>query len=270
MTGRAGDLGAGLCPTARPDGAPAGRKRAARGLIEYCGSAVRLSSSFLVRRGRIAAAAAALVAGPLGAAVARAADVDARPAAGAPGADALPAAGGLARPRFEVAIAAGLSWDPSARDPSLPGSPRERQTAYLFVAGLGGGPLGLELRSFANAPQLGQPQRLGGDLLAVVRPFAFTLGDEAASPAWTRRVLRTIALTVGPALEQVAFDMQERWRLGVATGLHVDLPLGPAGRPSELRLRVGGRKMWGKRLAFTPRPVDDTDGELYAGLVVAF
>ncbi len=90
------------------------------------------------------------------------------------------------------------------------------------------------------------------------------------------RVLHTLAAEVGLGYERDGRTSGAGSRFQVHTGARIELPLTPAGRPSELRLRLG---LSSRDRPLHPRPgrrgrtrltsVGDSN-ELYAALAVVF
>ena len=167
------------------------------------------------------------------------------------------------RPMFDVALGMGASIDRGAPNPH----PDLPIPSFFFSGGLGAGMWGLELRSFANGASTQQINRVSLELLGVVRPFA-PLGRGNDAYPW--RVLRTLAVQLGPAAEHVSFSVYEDWRDGAALGGHCDLPIGPPGEAKELRVRLGVRRMLGSTGTITMMHVGDSALELYAQAAFVF
>ena len=72
----------------------------------------------------------------------------------------------------------------------------------------------------------------------------------ADDPRYRARLARGAAVEVGLALERDGNTIRAGSRLGLHLGGRVDIPLGPAGGTSELRLRLAVRRMEG---FYTPR-----------------
>jgi hypothetical protein len=166
------------------------------------------------------------------------------------------------RPRFQVAIGMGLSVDHAATHPDggLP--------SFFFAAGLGDGVGGLELRSFANGATQQQVIRLDFELVGVLRPLALAFREPRH---YTGRVLRTLALDVGPGTELATYNRRSAHRWGLSTGAHVDFPLGGTGVGKEVRLRAGVRRFFAGKVTFDDgRDVGDTLVEVYGQLAFVF
>jgi hypothetical protein len=166
------------------------------------------------------------------------------------------------RPRFQVAIGLGLSVDHAAAHPDggLP--------AFFVAAGLGDGVGGLELRSFANGATQQQVIRLDLELVGVLRPLAIAL---ATPRRYATRVLRTLALDVGPGTETATYNRRTQHRWGLSTGAHLDFPVGGSGVGKELRLRAGVRRFFGGKVNFDDaHDVGDTVLEVYGQLAFVF
>lgn len=175
--------------------------------------------------------------------------------------DGEPASAQSLRPRFQLAVGVGMSID----GPPNP-DPNEPVPAYFFSAGLGAGLLGLELRSFANAGDKQQVVRVSGELVGVVRPLVRPFAE---APGYGWRVLRSFSVSLGPALEKVGLGVDSTWRRGVVGGVHLDLPVGPAG-DKELRVRLGARRLLADQVSVTAIPIRDTELELYAQAAFVF
>ena len=91
------------------------------------------------------------------------------------------------------------------------------------------------------------------------------------------RVLHTLAAEVGVGYERDGRTSGAGSRFQIHTGARIELPLTPAGRPSELRLRLGFRRAIG---LYTPQVSGGTgtnpitsvgdSNELYTALAVVF
>ena len=91
------------------------------------------------------------------------------------------------------------------------------------------------------------------------------------------RVLRTFALEGGVGYERDGRTSGAGSRVQIHTGARIELPLTPAGRPSELRLRLGFRRAIGLYKpqvsggsGTTPVTSVGDSNELYAALAVIF
>jgi hypothetical protein len=165
------------------------------------------------------------------------------------------------RPRFQVAVGMGASFDPSSGNPN----PDRPISSFFFTAGLGAGRFGFDLRSFANGATKLQVTRLSLELVGVIRPLVFLRRE-----AYLVRVARTASLDVGPSFERVSKEVTAAWRAGTVLGTHLDLPLGYADAGKELRVRLGLRRMFGTRTALTGIPVSDSVLELYGQVAFVF
>jgi hypothetical protein len=165
------------------------------------------------------------------------------------------------RPKAQVAVGMGASLDRNAPNPR-PGRP---VSAFFFGVGLGDGLLGLDLRSFANGASQTQIGRLSLELVAVLRPLS-----RLAREGYGFRVLRTASVDVGPAVERVSLAQVSDWRTGLLLGAHADLPIGPAGVPKELRLRLGVRRLLAAQGTVSNIPVKDSTVEIYGQLAFVF
>jgi Na+/glutamate symporter len=192
----------------------------------------------------------------------------AAPAAGAgPGAAV---AGRAERPALHVALGTGVSFDEAARGTTAAGKPF---ATYSLTLGAGSGGVGVSTRLFSNAPAGGtgtsDVQRLAVEGLLVLRPAAFLL-----EPATTfvRLALRSLALEVGPAFEELVFSARLRkTRVALATGAHVELPLFVPDVRRALALRVGVRRLFGPARDFEEvRVVKDSALDLFAALALRF
>jgi hypothetical protein len=189
----------------------------------------------------------------------------------------------VARPRFAMAAAVGISID----NLGIADGRNVRIPSFAVMGGIGRGRLGFEARLFASeaAGRFSSPNPVGGnpvadvgadrqalDLLLAVRPFADL--KDANDVAWSARFLRALTLDVGGAAERVSVGTQSVRRLGAVLGAHVDLPLTPPGDSSELCLTVSVRRMLGTSasvsLGGTSVGVGDSKAEALAGLTVVF
>jgi hypothetical protein len=174
----------------------------------------------------------------------------------APGDARAQDARGPERPRIQVAVGLGLSVDRNEPNPT----PDRPIPSFFFALGLGDGPFGLELRSFANGATMTQVTRLAVELTVVARPLSLFHPDRLD---YGHRVLRALAVDVGPAFERVSLSVDTRNRLGVVVGGHLDLPLGPPNAPRELRLRLGVRHLLAGRATLGDLSVGDSQLEVY-------
>lgn len=150
------------------------------------------------------------------------------------------------RPRLNVAVGAGFSWDGSGFSPSR----TERIPAMFATGGVGDDWLvGVELSVFAStaagrfrASSDAPVDRLALSLVGVVRPLAWKIA--ADDTRYAARFLRMFGLEVGPGLERDSATTRSGSRFGVHTGLRFEIPIGRPG-PTELRLRLAARYMIG-------------------------
>ncbi|HSZ84190.1 MAG TPA: hypothetical protein VLA14_18020 [Polyangia bacterium] len=178
------------------------------------------------------------------------------------------------RPRLIAAIGMGTSIDRTGFVGNT-----ETVPAFFATGGVGADwPVGVELAAFATeaSGRFAGPatpiDRLALAAIGVVRPAAWTLA--ADDRAYASRLLRAAAVEVGLALERDGTTVRAGSRYGLHLGARVDVPLGPAGATSELRLRLAVRHMEG---FYTPRiTINDADvpignsTELYAAIVTVF
>jgi hypothetical protein len=192
------------------------------------------------------------------------------PAKGAPPVsyETAPAAA-LPRPRLTVAIGPGMTFESAG----LSGT--HAVPAFFATGGFGADwRVGGELAVFASSA-LGRfkapddpVDRLAASGIAVVRPLAWALAADDAR--YAARLLRATGLEVGLGLERDATSLRSGSRWGLHLGGRVEVPLGPAGQASELRLRLGARRMQG---FYTPTVAMTEVGntlELYTALVTVF
>jgi hypothetical protein len=184
-------------------------------------------------------------------------------------ADLQPAEVPPIRPRMTLAIGMGASFESAGlgRTEAVP--------AFSVTGGVGADwRVGVELAAFASSAtgRFKAPDapidRLALSLIGVARPFAwvFPVGDHR----YGVRVLRTFGLEAGPGVERDGSTQRAGSRWGLHTGVRLEVPIVPATSPSELRIRIGGRYMYG---FYTPRvgPIEVGNGaELYAALVTVF
>jgi hypothetical protein len=167
------------------------------------------------------------------------------------------------RPRFQAAIGLGVSEDRTLPDPP----PHRLLSSFFFSGGFwGDGLAGVDLNLFANGAPTSRVNRIAGELVLVLRPMARRLDQHAG---YTARVLRTLAVEAGPALERVGKGFNSDDRFGVVLGAHVDLPIGPPS-DKELRLRLGVRRMLAQEVMIGEDTVGDSAVEAYGMLAVVF
>jgi hypothetical protein len=175
------------------------------------------------------------------------------------------------RPRMNIAIGVGQSFDATGFSPAR----TERVPAMFATGGLGADwPVGAELAVFASSA-VGRYRgsdapidRLALDAVGVVRPLAWKVSLE--DRRYRARLVRAAAIELGLGLERDGTTLRAGSRFGLHLGARLEVPLGPAGARSELRLRLGARRMQG---LYTPRvgTVDVGDSvEIYAALVTIF
>jgi hypothetical protein len=164
----------------------------------------------------------------------------------------------------------GMSFDGSGFSPTR----IETVPAMFATGGVGADwPVGAELALFAStavgrfrAPD-SPIDRLALAAIAVLRPFGWKVSP--ADRRYRARLVRATAIEVGPAYERDGTTLMSGGRWGAHVGLRFEIPLGSAG-PSELRLRLAGRRMLG---FYTPQigiaEVGDS-AEAYAALVTIF
>jgi hypothetical protein len=169
----------------------------------------------------------------------------------------------LPRPKLNVALGLGASLDRNTPNPN----PDRPITAFFFAAGVGDGGIGLDLRSFANGATAMQITRLAVELVAVLRPLE---PWQRGRDSYAARVLRAASLDVGPSFERVSRARYAGRRVGLMVGGHLDFPIGDAGQPRELRLRVGARHLRAGTTTIGDDPVSDTTVELYGQLAFVF
>jgi hypothetical protein len=181
----------------------------------------------------------------------------------------------LDRPRFEMAVGLGASFDSTGLvDGRTVGIP-----AFEVLGGIGQSWVGFEARLLSNeaagryhALSNGVADmaidRLAVDLMVALRPFA-SYGRGSAD-RYGLRVLRSFTLAVGEATERASSGGPPLYRLGAVVGGHLDVPLTPARQASELRLRLSARRMFGDRGTLGSQSVSDTKAEVMAGVAVVF
>ncbi|HVT06333.1 MAG TPA: hypothetical protein VHO67_02700 [Polyangia bacterium] len=180
------------------------------------------------------------------------------------------------RPRMSLAVGFGASLDATGFTDGAHAIP-----AFFGQGGFGDGWLGFELGAFSTAASgrfhagdAAPVDRLGLDAFFVLRPAAGVGGDDVR---YGLRVLRTLAAEVGVGYERDGRTSGAGSRFQIHTGARIELPLTPARRPSELRLRLGFRRAIG---LYTPQVAGAASGppvisvgdsnELYAALAVVF
>lgn len=173
------------------------------------------------------------------------------------------------RPRMTLALGMGVAFESAglSRTESVP--------AFFGTGGVGADwPVGVELAAFASsatgrfkAPDA-PVDRLALSLIGVVRPLAWAIA--AGDTRYKARLLRNLGVEVGPGIERDATSMRSGSRFGVHTGARIEVPIVPAGSPSELRIRLGLRYMYGLYTPQVGTTVVDDGLELYAALVTVF
>jgi hypothetical protein len=150
---------------------------------------------------------------------------------------------------------------------------------FIAVLGIGDGPVGLDLGTYATqaAGRYGGENpvdRLAVDLFGVLRPGAWVRPDDRQ---YAMRVLHGLGAELGLGFERDGRSAASGTRFLIHTGLRVDLPLTPGREATEVRLRLATRRGFG---LYTPNvygrsvsdvvSVDDSALEVYAALVVVF
>jgi hypothetical protein len=185
-------------------------------------------------------------------------------ATAAQGAAEPPAKGATTRPRFCVAIGMGVSVDGSA-----PGARTVAVPAFEVMGGIGEGMVGFEARLFSSQAS-GRyqmiPDRLAVDALVALH----LLAGHSEDPGWMRRVARGFTVNLGLSGENTSIGQKSVIRTGAVVGAHLDLPLTSPGESSELRLRIGVRRMFGGDGVAGTITVSDTGQEWLASLAAAF
>jgi len=180
------------------------------------------------------------------------------------------------RPRFSLAVGMGATFDSTGFSDGAHAIP-----SFFGVGGFGDGLGGFDLGAFASSASgryTGADQvpvdRLALDAFGVIRPAARVHRDDRG---YGYRVLHTVAAELGLGLERDGRSMVSGSRFVVHTGARVELPLTPAGLPSELRLRLAMRRAIGlytPEVAVAPGSTQATavgdSTELYAALAVVF
>jgi hypothetical protein len=172
----------------------------------------------------------------------------------------------IKRPRFFAAIGMGVSVDSS--DPV--GGRTVAIPAFEVLGGIGEGILGFEARLFssqASGRYQMVPDRLAIDALLAVHVFA---AQHSEDQRWVRRVARAFTLNVGLSGENASVGQSSVIRAGSVVGAHLDLPLTSHLEASELRMRIGVRRMYGGVGHAGTVTVSDSGEELFAALAAAF
>ena len=173
------------------------------------------------------------------------------------------------RPRISVAIGMGATFDSSG----FAGGATHAIPEFVATGGFGDGRIGFDISVFSSAASgryrnEAPVDRLSLDGFAVFRPLAGELPADTVH--YPSRVLRTVAVELGAGVERDSQVVRSGSRAGFHAGGRVELPLEPAGRPGEVRLRLGLRDFIGLH---TPQVGDTTVGdtvELYGALVAVF
>ena len=186
-----------------------------------------------------------------------------------------PAPPSAQRPRLSAAVGMGASLDAVGFDD---GDVRPIPS-FFTVLGIGDGPYGFDIGAFASeaAGRHGTQSpidRLALDAFGVIRPGNWY---RPADTSYGLRVLRGLGAELGLGFERDGRSAVSGTRFLLHTGARADLPISPAGEPTELRLRIAARRGFG---LFTPKlygatasdftNVEDSMVELYAALVVVF
>jgi hypothetical protein len=179
------------------------------------------------------------------------------------------------RPRLSAAVGMGATFDAVGFDD---GNARAIP-AFFTMLGIGDGPWGFDVGAFASqaAGRHGNQspvERLALDAYGVIRPGAWYRPDDVSYGA---RVLHGLGAELGLGFERDGRSAVSGTRFLLHTGLRLDLPISPAGEPTELKLRFATRrgiglytpKLYGNTVADVLN-VDDSALELYAALVVVF
>lgn len=191
----------------------------------------------------------------------------------------------VARPRFSVAAAVGVSVD----DEGIADGRNVAIPSFSVQGGIGQGLLGFDARLFASeaAGQFSTPSqvaadrkaliadvgadRQAADLMLAIRPFALW---QPRRLDWADRFVHALTLDVGAAVERVSIGAQTVMRAGAVLAAYADLPLTPADDRSPLHLRLAARRMLGTHPDVADgtgtKKVGDTRAELLAGLAVIF
>ncbi len=176
---------------------------------------------------------------------------------------ATPRAQAQDRPKLTAGIGMGMSIDRAAPNPR----PDTPIPSFFALGGVGAGLVGGEVRAFANGARGDQITRVTGELVLALRPLAFF---RAVDTRYAVRVARTVAIDAGVAYERVSRGIPTAHRPGVVVGGHFEMPIGHATSPKELRLRLGGRKMFGGKVTIADNQVGNSAYELFGMLVVVF
>jgi hypothetical protein len=173
------------------------------------------------------------------------------------------------RPRITVAVGMGATFDSSG----FASGKTHAIPEFVATGGFGDGRVGFDISVFSSSASGryrndAPVDRLSLDGFAVFRPLARELPADTVH--YPSRVLRTVAVELGAGVERDSQVVRAASRGGIHTGARVELPLEPAGRASEVRLRVGLRDFIGLH---TPQVGDTSVGdtfELYGALVASF
>jgi hypothetical protein len=184
----------------------------------------------------------------------------------AAGAAAAPAGD---RPVISVAVGYGASVESTGFSPSR----TELIPTFFAVGGFGAGRVGLDfaLTASSAAGRYRLPDtpvdRLGADVMLVVRPWAVPLSEPAS---YGKAVLGSLAAEVGLGYEHDSRGLLAGSRAGIRGGARLELPL-PFGDDHQLRLRLAVRRLFG---LYTPKleemSVGDTALEGYAAIALSF
>ena len=182
------------------------------------------------------------------------------------------------RPRFSLAVGMGATLDSTGFSDGAHLIP-----AFFGVGGFGDGIVGFDLGAFSSSASgryaaLGR--RPGAGRSAGARCFRRRSPRGPRSPRRPALRLPRAAHAGGRAgagLERDGRSMVSGSRFEVHTGARVELPLTPAGLPSELRLRLAVRRAIGLYTpevavaqGSTPATAVGDSTELYAALAVIF
>jgi hypothetical protein len=184
------------------------------------------------------------------------------------------------RPRFDVAVGMGMSFDSTGlvdgRTVAVP--------AFQVSGGVGAQTVGFEARLFSTqasgryfrtvagsdgvATKVDMAaDRLALDVMVALRPFA---SKHPGDTRWFRRAQHSVTINLGLAGENVSVAQKSVKRVGAVAGIHVDVPLTPASLANELRFRLAVRRMFAGSSQAGPVQVGDSREDVFAALVAVF
>jgi hypothetical protein len=186
-----------------------------------------------------------------------------------------PAREPVSRPRLSAAVGMGLSYD----SVGFSKGGTHAIPSFFTVLGIGDGVAGFDLGVFASSASREDRTQLPVDRLAVdgfgvFRPGTWVNPDDRS---FEMRLLHALAAELGLGFERDGRSPISGTRFLVHLGARAEVPLSPAGEPTDLRLRLAVRRgvgLYTPKLSGKTMPdvleVGDSAAEIYAALVAVF